>query len=166
MEPVQNPQIPAPKPEDPTRKKLRIILFIGTALAAISMSAALILVLTSSSDSGRTEASARKAAEKQLELTEEGDWCGAWDMWTEEGQQAISCEDWGRFLEACDPSIGMPLEVASVRVDDDVATVIIERDDVRGSYKMYWEDDEWRWQPSERALSDWETDVDELIERC
>lgn len=146
---------------------MRVILFVLTALAVVVVTGVVILVVSStSSGGGRTENEARKVAKQELELTEQMDWCGAWELWTEEGKAAISCEDWGRFLEACDPGLGTPLALISVRVDDDVATVVIERDGVRGSYKMHWEDDQWRWQPSERALADYRIGVDQLIETC
>lgn len=163
---MTTPENPPPVPENQTRKRLRTTLFILIALAVVSTSAAIILLMRESSGMEKTESDARKVAEKELEAYAAGDWCAAWELWTDEGKASISCEDFARLEEECGAITGIPFTIKDVRVKGDVATIRVERAGFLGTYELLWEEGEWRWQPDEQSLADYERGVDELVKEC
>lgn len=118
---------------------------------AIALGAVLLAAACSGDDGNGGKDAARAAAQEQADRFTSGDFGGAWDMWTAEAQSVMSREDYVEFSKTCSET-GAPLDVSSVRVDGDDATVRLALGDFERAYQMHYEGGEWRWQPTGEAL--------------
>lgn len=113
-----------------------------------------------------TEDAARAAAKEQLDAYAAEDYVGAWDMWTAAGQAAISREEYVRLHELCpQTAAGVAFEVQSVRLEGDgtSATVRIGRMGAVATFKMHYEQGQWRWQPADDAIAGYAKGVDAVV---
>jgi hypothetical protein len=110
---------------------------------------------------------AATAAQEAFDRYAAGDYAGAWETYTAEGQKAITKADFVKFNTACPPSflhstpkvVGLRLEsiteaVARIQIGSTVA-----------AYTLKFESQHWRVQPSDQALATWKQGVDKAIEK-
>ena len=108
---------------------------------------------------------AKAVAQEEADRYASDDYAGAWDLWTKEGQAAISRDDYVKFHEEC-PGAGVPYKVAAIRSDGDNAAVVrltVGGSSIAFSYRLLFEDGSWRWQPSDSDLADYAKGMDGLI---
>lgn len=121
-----------------------------------------LLAVACGSDDSSSEDAVEKAAQEQADRYTSGDYGGAWDMWTDDAKEAFSRDDYIALNEACGTA-GAPLEVSSVRINGDGATVRLALGDFEQAYSMKFEDGEWRWQPTEENMDRYALGVDAAI---
>jgi hypothetical protein len=96
---------------------------------------------------------ARAAAQTVFDRFSEGDFAGAWDMYTTAGQAAISQADYVKLNQACTRK-GLGIQLASVRMDaTDRATVIAKQLAATRPYTMIYETGAWKLQPAPDGLA-------------
>lgn len=131
--------------------------WIGIVVACLALSAC------GGSGAG-DEGAVEKAGQEQADRFSSGDFAGAWDMWVDRAKDVMSKDDYVTFAEACS-NAGVPLEVASVRLEDDTHAVVrIGLGTITNSYEMEFEDDEWSWVPSDESMALYKLGAEGAIE--
>lgn len=117
-------------------------------------------------DDSQSEDAVEDAAQEQADMFSAGDFGGAYDMWTDESKELFSRDDYIEVNEACQNG-GIPLEVADVRIEDSGEAVVrIRLGEFTQAYTMEFEDDEWRWVPSDESKAGYERGVEALVAEC
>ena len=101
----------------------------------------------------KTVEGAKEAAQNVFDRFSGGDFAGAWEMYTTEGKQAISKDDYIKLNQACSRK-GLAIQLASARMEGtDKAIVIAKQLVAAQSYTMVYEGEAWKLQPAKEGLA-------------
>ena len=104
-------------------------------------------------DPAKDEGAVKEAAQEEADRYASGDIAGSWDLWASDAQAEIPKDLYVAYIEEC-YTTGLPLEVQDVRIDETgKATVRVGVGDLAQSYEMVYEDDEWRWVPTDDTMT-------------
>lgn len=101
---------------------------------------------------------ARVIVEQVFESLSEGDWAGAWELWTDSAKAAIGKQAYIDLIATCAAAQGGSYEVTDVRPVDQATTSVnwkhVRQNGpaVSGSNTVRYEDGAWRFQPDPAAL--------------
>jgi hypothetical protein len=103
---------------------------------------------------------AQASALTEFGLLAGGDYGGAWDLWTERAQRAVSRSDFVRFQDTCPTALGVPVRVVSAQPADSAGVdrtrdVVLtwQRGSVTGTARMMYADGSWRYEPDQATLN-------------
>lgn len=109
---------------------------------------------------------ATKVAQEEADRYSAEDYAGSWDLWTNEGKAAISQADYVKYHEVC-PGPGVSYKVVNVRESGpNEVTARLKVATFLFSYKLKFEEGEWRWQPNDDDLVDYKAGVDAMIKKA
>ena len=96
---------------------------------------------------------AKIAAQTVFDRFSGGDFAGAWEMYTAEGKQAISKDDYVKLNTACSRK-GLAIQLTSARMEGTDRAVVIAKQLVAAqSYTMVYEGTAWKLEPAKEGLA-------------
>jgi hypothetical protein len=105
---------------------------------------------------------ATATAQTEFGLLAGGDYGGAWDLWSQAAQRAITRTDFVALNTAC-PQRGVPVQVVAVRpVGDDEVDIDWKRGSQSGTAELLYTAGTWRYQPSQSTLDSYRLGADKL----
>jgi hypothetical protein len=118
-----------------------------------------------SSDEDKSAKAARTAAQKAFDKYSSGDYAGAWETYTDEGQAAISKADFVSFNDQCPPKIrDKKISVTGARLANSrTALAQVRVGDAQSTYTLRYEHGHWRLQPSADATAMWRLGVTKAV---
>lgn len=85
-----------------------------------------------------------------------GDWGGAWDLWTAEGQRAVPRGEFVRVNAACRPALGVPYVIdGGTAAGAEEVRVAWHRGADSGTDSVAWQAGRWRFAPDPAVLADY-----------
>lgn len=112
----------------------------------------------------KTVEAAKALAQKEYDTYAAGDWKGAWDLWTKEGKDAISRDEYARLHTECKTITGVTFEITGARLEgEDKAIVNYKRMIAAGMSEIRYEDGQWRYQPDAESMADYAKGVDKVL---
>jgi hypothetical protein len=100
----------------------------------------------------RTEAAARGVVQQWFDRLTTGDFAGAWLLYTDEGQAAVSQADYITLNATCPSLRGTQFTIVSGRVNGDTADEQVNVGNLVNSYALAYEHGEWRIEPTSTDL--------------
>ncbi|MFV2018389.1 hypothetical protein [Micromonospora sp. LOL_023] len=109
-------------------------------------------------------ADALGTAQQEFTLIANGDWSGAWQLWTAEAQQSVPEEVFVEANKACPLQAGVEFELQEVTpVNETAVDLTWRRDDTVGNSSLRLDGDTWRFDPGGGVLVEYASGADETI---
>jgi len=107
---------------------------------------------------------AKAAAQTFADAYSAGDIAGSWETWTAEAKTVFNRNDYVRFINSCNPITGLTFTIKTARLENPTTAVVsLERGGFAQAYTIRYEDDAWRFQPSEESMATYRLGVDAAI---
>ncbi|GAA0721488.1 hypothetical protein Drose_07715 [Dactylosporangium roseum] len=104
-------------------------------------------------------ATAQVTAEQLFDSLSDGDWAGAWDLWTDNAKAAIGKDAYVDLISTCATQQGNYLVTAVTPVDDSTATIKWSHtptgstNNQTGTSTVRYQDGAWRFEPDPAQLA-------------
>lgn len=109
-------------------------------------------------------AEALGVAQQEFSLIANGDWSGAWQLWTDEAKKSVPEEVFVEANEACPVQDGVEFELQEVTpVNETSVDLTWRRDGTVGNSSLRLEDDTWRFDPGGGMLVEYASGADDTI---
>jgi hypothetical protein len=101
---------------------------------------------------------AQVTAEQVLDNLSEGDWAGAWELWTDTAQSAVAKDAYVDLVSTCTALQGDYVVTAVTPVDDSTATVKWTRTPAsgaaaNGTNTIRYQNGQWKFEPDATSLT-------------
>jgi hypothetical protein len=103
-------------------------------------------------------------ANKQFALLAEGNWAGAWGLWTDAAKKEVAQKDFEKVNKACPAAKGVKIELQDVRpVNMQLVELTWRQGDKVGHSSLRLTGDKWQYEPAGDTLVEYASGADAAI---
>lgn len=174
------PHAQQPPAGPPRRDYAPVVILIGAVTLLLAAVAALLIVFTDTGSGGtsllgggqqaqaaqdKSESTVRRVAQQAFDAYSAASYGEFWDLWSQEGQEAISRDDYVSVFEQC-PQVAQNLRftIGAVTVTGDSAKVQANRLIGAFTFDFAYQDERWRYVPQPEQMAEYQSkSVDEMV---